>query len=229
MTSGKPLTEERLTDRLAEPRKDSIYTLPNLICFLRLFGALVLVGFALRGWANWFVAWFLFLSLTDLVDGPLARWLHQRSDFGARLDSFADLVLIAVFIFGASILCWERWQPEWIWVVVAGASYALATGVGIWKFRRVPSYHTLAAKATYGIALIAGLSLLINGPVWPLRFAALAVILVNLESTAITVVLKEWRADVLTLRHAWPKKSTSIPEQRFQSNEEKSPAEEDRR
>jgi CDP-diacylglycerol--glycerol-3-phosphate 3-phosphatidyltransferase len=204
MNSGKPIAKEPDIEPLEEPFKDSVLTLPNVICFARLLGALVLIGFACAGWSVWFVLLFLFLGLTDLLDGTLARWLHQRSDFGARLDSVADLTLMAVLIFGAFVLSWEQLRHEGIWLAVAIGSYVLATVAGLWKFGRFPSYHTYAAKAAYGIALVAGVSLLMNWSVWPLRVAAISVTLANLESTAITCVLKQWQADVLTLGHVWP-------------------------
>ena len=87
-----------------EPRderyKDSIVTIPNLICIGRMVGSLVLLAIAVAGWRYWFVGLFLALSLSDWIDGKLARWLHQRSDLGARLDSAADAILYAALIGG---------------------------------------------------------------------------------------------------------------------------------
>ncbi len=199
-----------------EPRdpqyKDAIITIPNIICFVRLLGAFVLFAFAIAGWRNWFVGLILILSLSDWVDGKLARWLHQRSDFGARLDSFADATLYAGLIGGSLLLCWETLRPEWIWLVIGLGSYALTTGVGLWKFGRVPSYHTYGAKASNWLALIAGASLVMGWSIWPMRVAIIAVTLTNLETTAMTCVLKEWRADVLSLFHIWPEKTSMTSE-----------------
>jgi cardiolipin synthase len=195
---GKPL----------EPRdaryKNSIFTVPNVICLARLIGSFVLFSFAVMGWQYWFVGLFLVLSLSDWIDGKLARWLHQRSDLGARLDSAADAVLYAALISGVLVLSWERLQPELIWFAVGIGSYAVTTGAGLWKYGRVPSYHTYGAKATQWIALVAGVCLILDWSVWPMRIAVIAVTLTNIEATAITCVLKEWRADVLTLFHVWP-------------------------
>ena len=99
-----------------EPRdekyKDAIFTVPNLICFGRLFGSFALFGVALLGWPYWFVGLFLALSLSDWIDGKLARWLHQRSDFGARLDSAADAMLYAALIGGACITTDSDSKPD---------------------------------------------------------------------------------------------------------------------
>lgn len=203
------LSKKRKRSRQSpEPRderyKDSTFTIPNLICMGRMAGSLVLFGFALAGWRYWFVGLFLALSLSDWIDGKLARWLHQRSDLGARLDSAADAILYAALIGGALILSWDQLQHELIWLAVGIGSYLLTSGAGLWKYGRVPAYHTYGAKMTQWVALVAGICLVLNWSVWPFRFAVIAVTLTNLEATTITCVLKEWRADVLTLFHVWP-------------------------
>ena len=201
--------EDREVTKLNEPRderfKDSIVTVPNVICFVRLIGSFVLFALAVAGLRYCFVGLFLALSFSDWIDGRLARWLHQRSDFGARLDSAADAVLYAALIGGMVLLSWESLKHELIWLAVGIGSYGLTSGAGLWKFGKVPSYHTYAAKGTQWLALIAGVCLVLDWAVWPLRLATVAVTLTNLEATAITCVLKEWRADVLTLLYVWPR------------------------
>ncbi len=198
-----------------EPRdaryKDSIFTIPNVICMGRMAGSLVLLAFAVAGWRYWFVGLFLILSLSDWIDGKLARWLHQRSDLGARLDSAADAALYAALIGGALILSWNLLQHELIWLAVGIGSYFLTSGAGLWKYGRVPAYHTYGAKLTQWVALVAGICLVLHWSVWPFRIAVIAVTLTNLEATTITCVLKEWRADVLTLFHVWPEDKHFLP------------------
>jgi cardiolipin synthase len=208
-----------------EPRderyKDSIVTIPNLICIGRMIGSLVLFAIAVAGWRYWFVGLFLVLSLSDWIDGKLARWLHQRSDLGARLDSAADAILYTALIGGALILSWDVLQHELIWLAVVIGSYLLTSGAGLWKYGRVPAYHTYGAKLTQWVALVAGICLVLNWSVWPLRIAVIAGTLTNLEATAITCVLNEWRADVLTLFHVWPEDKHIDPNEtkKFQRRE----------
>ncbi len=191
-----------------EPRdpnyKDSILTIPNLICFGRLIGSFALFGFAMLDWRYWFVGTFIALTLSDWIDGRLARWLHQRSDFGARIDSFADAAMYTALLGGALLLSWNELQHELAWLGIAVGSYALTSGAGLVKYGRIPSYHTYGAKATQWIASIAGISLILGWSVWPMRLAVIAVTLTNLEATAITCVLKNWTADVLTILYVWP-------------------------
>ncbi len=97
------------------------------------------------------------------------------------------------------ILCWDTLQHELIWLGVGIGSYLITTGAGLLKYGRIPSYHTYGAKASQWLALFAGICLVLGWSVWPLRLAAISVTLTNLEATAITFVLKEWRADVRTI------------------------------
>ena len=178
--------EKKSIRKSVEPRdeqfKDSIVTIPNVICFGRLIGSVVLFGFAVAGWRYGFVGLFLVLSFSDWIDGRLARWLHQRSDFGARLDSTADAVLYTALLGGAAILSWDLIQQQLPWLFVGVGSYAVTTGVGLSKYGRVPSYHTYGAKITQWIALVAGVCLVLHWSVVPLHIAVVAVTLTNLEA-----------------------------------------------
>ena len=178
-----------------EPFRHWIFTIPNIICMVRLVGSVVMFCVALAGWRVWFLSLFVGLTLSDWIDGKLARWMHQRSDLGARLDSFADSILYASFLFGSFILCYDVLQHELIWMVAAVLSYVITSAAGLVKYGRIPSYHTLSAKRTQGLVLLGGIVLLLGYSVWPLRLAAAAVIYTNMEATTLTWLLPEWRAD----------------------------------
>jgi phosphatidylglycerophosphate synthase len=68
---------------------------------IRLLGSVVLVVVACRDEGKIFLWLFVFLAMTDWVDGKLAILLNQRSQHGARLDSRADAALNEALLFGA--------------------------------------------------------------------------------------------------------------------------------
>ncbi len=207
-TSNERMTPDSRSDELSggsdDAYRDRIATIPNIVCMVRLVGAFSLFYFAITQSIGYFMGVFVILSLSDWIDGRLARWLKQRSDFGARLDSFADSVLYGSLFFGMFWLKGEVLRQEAVWWLVGILSYVLTTGAGLWKYGRVPSYHTYGAKISQWLVLAGAVCLLLDYSVWPFRVAMLAGTLTNLEAIAITWRLPEWRADVLTYFHALP-------------------------
>jgi CDP-diacylglycerol--glycerol-3-phosphate 3-phosphatidyltransferase len=190
-----------------QPYRDRYLTIPNVICVARFLGSLVILWFAFIGHATVFTIGFVVLSLSDTVDGRLARWLNQRSVFGARLDSASDATLYGCLAIGSLMLKWKELQPEIVWFIVPLVSYAITTGYGLWKYGRIPSYHTYGAKYSQWLVLAGATAMLLDWSMWPMRVASVAVTLTNMEATAISYVLPTWRADVLTLLHVLPKRS----------------------
>lgn len=182
----------------------AFWTIPNVLCIARFSGSFGLLPIAAAGLAGWFVGVYLVLILSDLIDGPIARSLRQRSNIGAHLDSIADVALNTCLIAGVAILRWDVLRNELALLGTVVASYCLSMAFGFWKYRRLLSYHTYIAKCTQWLAMIAALSLVLDWSVWPFRLAAGAAILGNLEAVAITAVLTKWKADVPTLFRVWP-------------------------
>jgi phosphatidylglycerophosphate synthase len=182
----------------------SFWTLPNMLCLARFTGSFVLLPIALADMTYWFVSIYLLLITSDLVDGPIARKFHQRSNTGAHLDSIADVTLNACLLAGVAILCSTTLQHELLLVGLVIGSYCLSQVFGFWKFRRLLSYHTYAAKCSQWLAMLAAVSLILDWSVWPLRIACILAIFGNLEAIGITVALKEWQTDVLSFFHVWP-------------------------
>lgn len=191
--------------------KDRYWTIPNLICGVRIVGSLALVPLAIAGHVTAFVVTFVILSLSDWVDGKLARWLKQRSDFGARLDSASDGILYTGLLIGCLVLKWNVLRQEVVWLAFPLVTFAASLGYGLWKYGRAPSYHTYGAKCSHWLVFCGAVSLLLDWSIWPLRVAMTAGTLTNLEAVAITSVLPQWHADVLSLRHALRIHKTADP------------------
>lgn len=186
------------------PYKDRYWTIPNVICFARIIGSFGLLWLAVADYPTAFIVSFLVLHLSDWVDGKLARWLNQRSDFGARLDSASDAILYGCLIIGCLILKWEVLQHEAIWLAVPLASYGISMCYGFWKYGRLPSYHTRLAKICNWMVLLAATALVLDWSLWPMRLTAVFGTVTNLEATAITYVLPKWKADVRTVLDVLP-------------------------
>lgn len=187
----------------AQPeRTKSLWTIPNALCLIRLCGSPILLVIAYRQQSQIFLWLFLFLLMTDWIDGKLAILLNQRSVYGARLDSFADTALYGCTLLGIGWLRWGFFSQEWLWLLIGVGSYLLTATAGLIKFRRIPSYHTRAAKICWLLAGMATVALLLNGSPWFFRIAVIGVTYTNLEATTMTIVLPEWTSDVSNLLQA---------------------------
>lgn len=202
-TQQSPTTSERsVIERIPEasPYQDRYLTIPNIICIVRMIGSVGLIGLALADMPTAFVIGFVVLSLSDWVDGKLARWLNQRSDFGARLDSASDAVLYFGLLCGSLILKGGVLRQELSWLLLPLVTYTFSVISALRKFGRFPSYHTRTAKLSHWLVLGAAVALLLEWSLWPMRVATVSVTIANLETVAITSLLAEWRADVGSLR-----------------------------
>ena len=98
--------------------------LPNALTLVRIFAVPLLVTVLLTK-DHMLVAAFIFLaaSLTDLLDGYLARKRGQITTLGALLDPLADKILIsAAFI---SLIKFDVVQP-WMVVIIVGREFAVS-------------------------------------------------------------------------------------------------------
>ena len=79
------------------------------------------------GQPNWYL-WsalgvFILASLTDFVDGQIARRCHQVSDFGKFLDPLADKLLT---IAAMSMFCEWGMFPAWALMIVLTREFAVS-------------------------------------------------------------------------------------------------------
>ncbi len=187
-----------------EPQiSNRLLTVPNLLCFIRLIGSFVLVPIAWQGFNEVFLWCFIFLAFTDWLDGKLAILLNQRTVLGARLDSWADAALYAALLFGLVTMYGDSLQSELVWIGAALVTYLISTAAGLWKYKRWPSYHTRGAKISWFLTAVGVIAIFSDYSLWPVRVAAVAVTLANLEALLITIVSPAWRADVTSIYHAW--------------------------
>lgn len=187
------------TDQNSLPDPNRLWTIPNLISLSRLLGSFVMFGLALGAYTNEFLVLFVFLVVTDWVDGKLAILLNERTVFGARIDSAADFTLASALLWGAAFLRWDVISQELWWIAAPVATYAISSAYGGWKFRRIPTYHTRAAKLSWGFVTVGAVCLIADWATWPFYVATVVVTLTNMEAILLTWNLDDWRVDVRSL------------------------------
>ena len=69
-------------------------TIPNLITILRILLVPIFIIYIINDRALGSLIIFLIASISDALDGFIARIFHQKSDLGAYLDPLADKILL---------------------------------------------------------------------------------------------------------------------------------------
>ena len=76
--------------------KNKYMTIPNLLTLARIICAVGLIFTEAGGSA--FLVFYLICGITDAVDGTVARLTGTASEFGAKLDSVADLLFYSIMV-----------------------------------------------------------------------------------------------------------------------------------
>ena len=121
-----------------------IRTIPNILTLLRLLLVPVFAVVFLKGHPKAALAVFAVASLTDLLDGYLARKLNQISDFGKLMDPLADKLMVLTALICQGIAGVFPWSAIGI---VAGKELILVAGGMYMLSRNVVVYSNLAGKA----------------------------------------------------------------------------------
>ncbi|MGH8583073.1 MAG: CDP-alcohol phosphatidyltransferase family protein [Gammaproteobacteria bacterium] len=197
-------------DNNGTQRAARIATVPNFLTSFRFVAAPVLIWLALNGRHRAYLILLAVCFATDVLDGLIARLLHQESVLGSMLDSSADLVIYVT----VPLTAWWLW-PELIlqelsYVLVMVASYAVPALAGVLKFGVFTSYHTWATKLAVLLACAAAYVMFVGGPTWPFRLATIFCVIAALEQITITMVLRERRNDVQSIWHVMRRRGGTL-------------------
>lgn len=145
---------------------EPILTVPNQITILRMAAAPLLVVLVLSREYLWALIVYVVAGLTDLLDGLIARFGHQRTTLGAFLDPIADKMLLsAAFV----ALTWgprlHARIPAWLTVTTLSRDAIILVSVTVINLtlgRRVFFPSLLGKLTTVAQIITAGAVLLLN-------------------------------------------------------------------
>lgn len=135
-----------------------ILLIPVFVLFCIYYGKSVEEG-APQEWQRWAaILTFLVASVTDGLDGWVARRFGQRSRLGAILDPIADKGLLLTAIITLSLSKWTYAFPLWFPVLVIARDAVILTGCAVLfqldhKLEVRPAWTGKAATATQMAAI----------------------------------------------------------------------------
>lgn len=184
-------------------KSSEIYNLPNLVSFIRILMAPVLLILAIKQQPLWFLVALLFTEFTDVLDGFLARKLNQITELGSHLDSLGDFIIYTTITLCAWLLWPDIVQQQMTWISIIVISLVAPVVIGLVKLRTLTSYHTWSVKAAVALTILAYFLVFSGLLDWPLKVAAAACVYAALEEIAITLLIRHEHTDVRSFVQAW--------------------------
>jgi phosphatidylglycerophosphate synthase len=181
-----------------------VKNLPNILSLLRLFLLAPIAALCawLTGSREDFLILFCAALLTDWLDGFLARRFNAKSELGRKLDSWGDYATAAAGMTGVTLLWPLEVKREWPWFVAALIAYFIIVVYGLFRWRKVPGYHTWFAKAMAWIFPLTLIPLLFGGAAQPFHIAVILQILCGIEEMTIALILPGYSGEMPGLWHA---------------------------
>ncbi|WP_262401867.1 CDP-diacylglycerol--glycerol-3-phosphate 3-phosphatidyltransferase [Actinomadura sp. CNU-125] len=173
----------------------SIYNIANLLTLLRIALVPLFLWVLFQegtGWRLAAFAVFAVASITDKIDGDIARARGLVTDFGKIADPIADKALTGAALISLSIL-----GELWWWVTAA----IIVREIGITLLRLVVIRYGVIPASKGGklktmLQVIAIGLFILPGPLDPIRWATMAAALVVTLVTGVDYIAQAWR-----LRH----------------------------
>lgn len=181
--------------------------LPNLVSFVRILMAPVLLYLAIKQQAMFYIGVLIFTEFTDVLDGYLARRMNLVSELGAQLDSWGDFFVYSVMVISAWLLWPDILVREQIYVIAIVISFTLPVLIGLIKFKKFTSYHTISVKIAVGVTVAAYILVFTGLLSWPFIVAAMCCLYAGVEQILITLIShQEKTVDIKSIWHVLKEK-----------------------
>lgn len=158
--------------------------LPNKLTLFRVILIPFFLFFLLSGYGGAYSRWialgiFVVASLTDLLDGKIARKYHLVTNFGKFMDPLADKLLVC----SAMIAFIELGQmPSWIVIIIISREFAIS------GFRLVAADNDVVIAASWW------------GKIKTVSQMVMVILMIaNIEQLALVTEIIMWLALALTL------------------------------
>lgn len=139
------------------PADRGLWTVPNVLSFLRLLSVPVFVWLFVSGRENAAVVLYSVGAVSDFFDGVIARRFDQVSEIGKLLDPLADRILIIALV--VALVAREA-LPLWLAIAIVGRDLLLLSVFPILERRKVPRIAVNFTGKSATASLLFGLTFL---------------------------------------------------------------------
>jgi CDP-diacylglycerol--glycerol-3-phosphate 3-phosphatidyltransferase len=176
-------------------------TIPNVLSLARIAAAPFLLLAGYYGSEDLFFILFSLMLISDVLDGYLARKLHQCSKIGSRLDSIGDYLTYLSVPFATWWLWPEIIKEEAFYITAVITLFLLPGIIGLIKFHQMITYHTWVSKIMAVFMSVAIVLLLFVKDNSLFHLAVFVLAVEAAENILITLVLKKPQTNVGSLWH----------------------------
>jgi len=177
------------------------HNLPNIVSTIRILMAPVLLYLAINNQAVIYIVALLFTEFTDVLDGYLARRMNLVSQLGAQLDSWGDFFVYSTMAISAWLLWPDIIVGEQAYIILIILCFTVPVLVGLIKFRKLTSYHTLSVKVAVAVTFVAYILLFTGLLNWPVKVAAACCFYAGIEQILITIFSRQ--AKTVDIKSIW--------------------------
>jgi CDP-diacylglycerol--glycerol-3-phosphate 3-phosphatidyltransferase len=161
---------------------------------------------------SFFLAGYILAILSDIFDGIIARRLQVSTAQLRQADSWADILLFLCLALSTWRVYPQVLMNLRIPLLIAIAAQVFLFSLCLFKYRKLPSYHTYTAKS-WGLTILAATIALFGFGYVPILWLAIVFCWLNsIEEILMTLLLPQWQCDVLSLYHALQLRKTLASE-----------------
>jgi len=126
--------------------KEKIFTIPNVLSFYRILAIPAVILSLVQHDRSLFVLLICINLITDILDGLIARMFKMCTEFGAKLDSLADIGTFLLAISGFLVFEGNFVSEHRVAFIMLFSFYGIPQLFSLLKFGRPTSFHLYSNK-----------------------------------------------------------------------------------
>jgi len=177
---------------------------PNVLSAYRILALPLIVWSIVAGNKDWYILLLSVNLITDILDGLIARTFKLETEFGARLDSLADIGTYIMAFTGMIVLENDFVTQYRIVFFLLMGLYVLIQLIALIRFKRTTSFHLYSSKIVgYAQGIFIFTYFVVGFNVWYFYVMLSLSYIAYLEALIIVSVIPQLRSNVKGIYFMW--------------------------